>query len=274
MKQNLRDGGRPRAKKALGQNFLINPGIAPKMIAESGLESGYGVLEIGPGLGALTVELAKRAKKVLAVELDRDVIPQLRSNLEGFDNVEIVQGDVLELPLDQLLEQHLPGMPRAVFGNLPYYITSPIIMRLLEERLPVEFITVMVQREAARRLAAPERSREAGAVTLAVRYYSEPRVLFDVSPGSFYPAPKVTSSVLSLRVLPQPPVAPKSPERMFSVIKAAFSQRRKTLLNSLSASLPAERDRVSAALEAAGIPSGARPEQLGLREFAALSELI
>lgn len=265
---------KPKAKKALGQNFLINPGIAPKMIEESGLTEEYGVLEIGPGLGALTKELCPSAKKVVAIELDKDVIPELTATLAPYDNYEIIMGDVMELDLREIIETRFAGMPVAVFGNLPYYITSPIIMRLLEERLPVEFITVMVQKEAARRLAAPEGTRDAGAVTLAVHYYSDPKVLFDVSPGSFYPAPKVTSSVLTLRVKGEAPVRPKDEKRFFETIKAAFSQRRKTVLNSVAAGLGMDKALVASAMERAGVDPGARAETLKLSDFAALSDEI
>ncbi|MBR2592350.1 MAG: ribosomal RNA small subunit methyltransferase A [Oscillospiraceae bacterium] len=264
----------PKPKKALGQNFLVNPGIAPKMIEASGLTQDYGVLEIGPGLGALTKELAPRAKKVVAIELDGDVIPKLQEAVASWSNVEIIRGDVMELPVREIMQEHFGGMPTAVFGNLPYYITSPIIMRLLTEEVPAEFITVMVQKEAAQRLAAAEGSRDCGAVSLAVRYYAEPEILFDVQPGSFYPRPKVTSSVMKLVLRKHPPVDVKDTDRLFSMIRAAFSQRRKTLQNSVSSALGIGKDEVRDALRACGIPENVRPEELGLRDYAALSDSL
>lgn len=263
-----------KPKKSLGQNFLINPSIPVKMVEAGGIDGEFGVLEIGPGLGALTSELAKRAAKVVAVELDSSLLPRLRENLRGFKNVSIIEGDALKLPLADIIEEQFGGLRRAVFGNLPYYITSPLVMKLLEERTPAEFVEVMVQKEAAIRLAAPEGSRECGAVTLAVRYYAEPEILFDVSPGSFFPAPKVTSSVVRFRLRDKPPVTPADEQRMFAVIRAAFSQRRKTAVNAVTSGLSMEKKEVTDAFAAAGIDLTARAERITLREYAALSALL
>ncbi len=263
-----------RAKKQLGQNFIVNPGICPKFAECCGIDDSFGVLEIGPGLGALTRELAKRAKKVLAVELDRELIPALRENLEGFSNVEIIEGDIMSVDVRALIESRFFGLRAAVAGNLPYYITSPVVMKLLEERLPVEFIAAMVQKEAAQRLCAPEGSRESGAVTLAVRYYSEPEMLFDVSAGSFFPRPSVTSTVIKLSVRDTPPVTPRSEKNMFKLIRAAFSQRRKTAVNAVSAALGLEKSDVCAAFSSASLPADIRPERMTLRDFAALSDAL
>ena len=184
--------------KGLGQNFIVNPGVCPKIVEASGIDGTYGVLEIGPGIGVLTKELALRARRVVAIELDARLPALLAETLAGFSNVRIVQGDALKLDLAALIRQEFPGMKVAVCANLPYYITSPLVMKLLEDRLPLQHITVMVQREAAQRLAALPGTRGAGAVSYAVHYYACPQVLFSVQPGSFYPPPKVTSAVLRL----------------------------------------------------------------------------
>ncbi|MEA4912141.1 MAG: 16S rRNA (adenine(1518)-N(6)/adenine(1519)-N(6))-dimethyltransferase RsmA [Oscillospiraceae bacterium] len=263
-----------RPKKALGQNFLVNDGVCEKIADAVVGDGNCGVLEIGPGLGALTKKLAPRARKLVAVELDADILPKLRENLAGFDNVEIVNADVLSVDLQALIREHFAGMPVRAAGNLPYYITSPIVMALLESRLPLEEIVVMVQKEAAQRLCAKEGARECGAVTLAVRYYAEPQMLFDVSPGSFYPAPKVTSSVLRLRVRKQPLVTPRDERRMFAVIKAAFSMRRKTVLNAVAGGLSLDKETLAAAMARAGVDPGARAERLTLADYSSLSDEI
>ncbi len=260
-------------KKLFGQNFLVNQGVCAKIADACVPEPGWGVVEIGPGLGALTKELAKRAKRVVAVEIDTALVPLLQKNLAEFDNVEIVCADALKTDLHALLRERLGGLRVTAAGNLPYYITSPILMSVLESRLPVEQIVAMVQKEAAVRLCAGEGSRESGAVTLAVRYYSEPSLLFDVSQGSFYPPPKVTSSVIRLRVRPHE-AAPADEAWMFSVIRAAFSQRRKTAANAISAGLGLDKAAVAAGIEAVGLNAAARPERMTLRDFAALSDRL
>ena len=190
--------------KGFGQNFIINPGVCPRIAESAGIGPDWGVLEIGPGIGVLTEQLAKRAARVVSVEIDRRLFPLLAETLAGYDNIRIVEGDVLKVDLKGLIAREFAGRPVAVCANLPYYITSPILMRLLEERLPVENITVMVQREAAQRLCAPPGTRQAGAISYAVAYYARPRQLFTVQPGSFYPAPKVTSAVIRLDVRKTP----------------------------------------------------------------------
>ena len=184
--------------KQFGQNFIVNPGVCPKIVEASGIDESFGVIEIGPGVGVLTKELAKRAKKVVAVEVDERLPAILTETLAEFPNVRVVLGDVLKTDLAALIRDEFPGLRVAVCANLPYYITSPIVMKLLEDKLPIEHITVMVQHEAAQRLCAEPGTREAGAVTYAVHYYAQPKLLFTVSPGSFYPAPKVTSAVIRL----------------------------------------------------------------------------
>lgn len=260
--------------KSLGQNFLINPTVCPRMADACGADCDTGVLEIGAGIGVLTAELAKRAKKVVSLELDTRLIPVLAETLGEFSNVEVLNADVLKLDLNKLIDDCFQGMHVAVCANLPYYITSPVIMALLESRIPVDAVTVMVQKEAAARLCAPVGSRDAGAVTVAVNYYAQAEKLFDVSAGSFMPAPKVDSSVIRLNIRKEPPVEVSDEKFFFRVIKAAFGQRRKTASNSLSAGLGIPKDKVSAAIAAAGFEPSVRAESLTMQELARLSECL
>lgn len=254
--------------KALGQNFLINPSVCPKMAKESGAAKGVGVIEVGPGIGVLTNELAKLADKVAAIELDKRLLPVLDETLKDFDNVKVINDDILKVDLKKLIEEEFSGMETVVCANLPYYITSPVIMRLLEERLPVKAITVMVQKEAAMRICAPAGTRSAGAVTIAVRYYSEPKLLFNVSAGSFMPAPKVDSSVIRLDIRDEPKIIVKDEKNFFKIVKAAFGQRRKTLTNSLCAGLGLPKDKIINSLNKAEVPLNYRAEQLTMEQFA------
>lgn len=260
--------------KSLGQNFLINPTVCPRMAEACGADENTGVIEIGAGIGVLTAELAKRAKKVVSIELDTRLIPVLAQTLSDFDNVEVINADVLKTDLHALIKEHFGDMRVVVCANLPYYITSPVIMALLESRIPISAITVMVQKEAAARLCAPVGSRDAGAVTVAVNYYAEAKRLFDVSAGSFMPAPKVDSSVIRLDIRPEPAVELSDEKFFFKVIKAAFGQRRKTASNSLSAGLGIPKDRINAAISAAGFPPAVRAESLDMQALATLSESI
>ena len=256
--------------KALGQNFLVNPSVCPRMAEYAGAGAGVGVIEIGPGIGVLTNELCQLADKVVAVELDKRLLPVLDETLAEYDNVKIVNADVLELDLKQLIEEEFAGTEVVVCANLPYYITSPVIMKLLEERLPVKAITVMVQKEAAQRICAKVGVRMCGAVTVAVNYYAEPELLFHVSAGSFMPAPKVDSAVIRLNVREKPPVDADK-EKFFAVVKASFGQRRKVIANSLSAGLGMGKEKVLAILERAGVPQNTRAEALRLEDFAAIA---
>lgn len=292
--------------KALGQNFLINPSVCPRM-ADAAVESvkvthrtqtsgsgnetippsssktnpppftkgrrRVGVIEIGPGIGVLTRELLQRADKVVAVELDKRLLPVLDETLGEFDNLKVVNADVLELDLHRLIEEEFDGMEVVVCANLPYYITSPVIMKLLEDRLPISTITVMVQKEAAVRLCAQPGTRDSSAITAAVRYYCDPELLFHVSAGSFMPAPKVDSAVIQL-VLHEPAVHPKNEKTFFAVIKGAFAQRRKTVLNSLSSSLSLDKNTVRDILRSAGVDENARAERLTLEHFSAVSDAV
>ena len=292
--------------KALGQNFLINPSVCPRM-ADAAVESvkvthrtqtsgsgnktippsssltnpppftkgryRVGVIEIGPGIGVLTRELLQRADKVVAVELDKRLLPVLDETLGEFDNLKVINADVLELDLHRLIEEEFDGMEVVVCANLPYYITSPVIMKLLEDKLPISTITVMVQKEAAVRLCAQPGTRDSSAITAAVRYYCDPELLFYVSAGSFMPAPKVDSAVIQL-VLHEPAVHPKNEKTFFAVIKAAFAQRRKTVLNSLSSSLSLDKNTVRDILRSAGVDENARAERLTLKHFSAVSDAV
>ena len=254
--------------KALGQNFLINPSVCPRIAEMGGAQPGYGVLEIGLGIGVLTAELCKRADKVVGIEIDRRLLPILEETVGEFSNLKIVNADVLKVDLKRILAEEFAGLETAVCANLPYYITSPIIMNLLEQKLPIRSITVMVQKEAAQRICALPGSREVGAVSIAVRYYSQPRVLFSVSRGSFLPSPDVDSCVIRLDIRREPPVSLADEKQFFRVVRGAFSQRRKTLSNCLSSSLSLPKAEVNALLERAGVPSAARAEQLTLQQFA------
>ena len=260
--------------KGFGQNFIVNPGVCPKMVQAAGIDGSFGVLEVGPGIGVLTKELCLRAAKVVSVEVDERLAPILGETMADFPNFRLVMGDVLKTDLAALIAREFAGLRVAVCANLPYYITSPIVMKLLEERLPLAHITVMVQKEAAQRLCAQPGTRAAGAVSYAVHYYAQPQVLFTVQPGSFYPPPKVTSAVIQLRLHAQPPVAPHSEADMFRTVRAAFSQRRKTAANAVSAGLELDKARVAAAMESAGLAPTARPEQLTLADYAALSDAL
>ncbi|MDD3192842.1 MAG: 16S rRNA (adenine(1518)-N(6)/adenine(1519)-N(6))-dimethyltransferase RsmA [Oscillospiraceae bacterium] len=260
--------------KKLGQNFIINPSVCPRIAQMGGAGPDAGVLEVGPGLGVLTWELAARAKKVVAIELDERLLPVLGETLAEFDNVTVLQGDVLKIDLAALIQREFSGMEVVVCANLPYYITSPILMGLLEARLPVRSITVMVQKEAAARICAEPGSKNAGALSAAVHYYAQPQVLFSVSRGSFMPAPEVDSSVIRLDVRPHPAVSPQDETLFFKVIRAGFSQRRKTLANSLSSGLALPKEQAIAALAGAQIRPNARAEELTLEDFCRLASQI
>lgn len=260
--------------KALGQNFIVNPSVCPRMADESGIDSESGVIEIGAGIGVLTAELAKRAKKVVCIELDSKLLPILDETLADFDNIEIINADVLKTDLAALIEEKFGGMPVYVCANLPYYITSPVIMTLLESRLPLKAVTVMVQREAAQRLCAPVGSRLSGAVTVAVDYYAEARKLFDVSAGSFMPAPKVDSSVIRLDIREKPGIEVSDEKLLFSMVHAAFSQRRKTASNSISSGTGIPKAVVAEAIERCGFPPPVRAESMTAEQLAALCEAL
>ena len=258
--------------KALGQNFIINPGVCPRIAEEGGAGEGVGVLEVGAGIGVLTAELAKRASKVVCVELDTRLLPVLDETLGEFDNVKIINGDILKVGLHRILEDEFGNMPVVVCANLPYYITSPVIMRLLESRLRIDSVTVMVQKEAAVRLCADVGSRDSGAVTVAVNYYAEAQKLFDVSRGSFMPSPNVDSAVIRLDILKNPPIEVSDEKFFFSMVKAAFSQRRKTASNGISAGMGISKPTVIEAIEAADLSPTVRAEALTMEQLGRLCE--
>lgn len=258
--------------KSLGQNFIVNPSVCPRIAEEGGASTGTGVIEIGTGVGVLTAELAKRADKVVAIEIDDRLIPVLSETLSDFDNVKIINEDVLKVDLNKVIEEEFSGMDVYVCANLPYYITSPIIMSLLESRLNIKAITVMVQKEAATRLTAELGTRDVGAVTVAVRYYSEPRLLFNVSRGSFMPSPNVDSAVIRLDIKNEQKV--NDEKHFFKVVRAAFSQRRKTLSNSLSSGLSMDKKVITEAIKSAGLPESVRPEQLSMEDFINIAESV
>ena len=260
--------------KSLGQNFLINPSVCPRMAEYGGAEKGVGVIEVGPGIGVLTCELAKRADKVVSVELDKRLLPVLDETLSEFDNIKIVNDDILKIDLKKLIAEEFGGMEVVVCANLPYYITSPVIMKLLEDKLPIKALTVMVQKEAAQRICADVGTRQSGAVTVAVNYYAKPSMLFGVSAGSFMPAPKVDSAVIRLDILSEPEIKVDNEKLFFKVVKSAFAQRRKTLPNSLSSGLSLTKAQVVTSLEKAKIPQNYRAEQLSMQQLANLSNSL
>ena len=259
-------------KKQLGQNFLINQGVIEKIVNCGDITEEVGILEIGAGKGALTKELAKYAKKVVAIEIDREYIPLLNETFKDSSNVTILHGDILTLDLENLMKEQFNGLEVVVYGNLPYYITSSIIMKLLESRIAFKSLIVMVQKETAVRFTSKEGSRLTGAVTMAIRYFSEPHYLFDVSPGSFYPKPKVYSALVRFDILKEPSVKPTDEVLMFQVIKAAYMQRRKTAINAITSSLPIDKEELTKIFLELNIDLLIRAEQLTLKDYAAISD--
>ena len=261
-------------KKSLGQNFLIDPDVCPAMAAAA-CDKDTGVIEIGPGIGVLTAELSKTAKRVVAVELDERLKKILPLTLADCKNAEIIYGDIMKMDIKKLIAEKFSDCAKiAVCANLPYYITSPIVMGLLESRLPADNITVMVQKEAAERLCAEVGTRDAGAVSVAVSYYSEPEILFEVPRTCFMPSPKVDSAVIKLKIREKPPVSVNSEEHFFKLVKACFAQRRKTLVNTVSNTTGTEKEAIKKALESLALPETVRSEQLSLNNLAELSNLI
>ena len=260
--------------KSMGQNFLIADWV-PRDIAEAaGLDEGCGVLEIGPGIGPLTVQLAQRAGRVAAIELDRALLPILAETLAGYPNAQVIPGDVMKLDLAALAAEQFPGMAVKACANLPYNITTPVITKLLEAGC-FQSITVMIQREVARRICAEPDSADRGAFSLFCQYHAQCEQLFDVGPECFLPAPKVTSSVIRLIPRSQPPVD-ADPEALFRLVKAAFAQRRKTLLNALSAAYGSRlsKDELRQAILDCGLPETVRGERLSLEEFSHLANIL
>ena len=261
-------------KKSLGQNFLIDPTVCPKM-AESSANKNTGVLEIGPGVGVLTRELSQVAKRVVAIELDERLKKILPKTLGDLGNVEVIFGDAMKLDLQQIIKEKFSDCESvSVCANLPYYITSPIIMMLLESRLPITNITVMVQKEAAQRLCAKVGSRESGAVTVAVNYYANAEILFTVDRDCFMPPPNVDSAVIRLNIRTEPPIKVTDEKKFFNLVKSAFAQRRKTLVNTVSNTTGVSKDALRKALYQLNIKETVRGEELTMEQLAGISELI
>lgn len=258
--------------KGLGQNFLINPDVCPRIAEMGNAREGYGILEIGTGIGVLTKELALRADKVSAVEIDTRLMPVLDETLKEFNNIKIYNEDVMKADLQQIIADDFAGLNVAVCANLPYYITSPVIMLLLESRLPIDSITVMVQKEAAQRLCAKVGSRESGAITVGVNYYGTVKQLFGVSRGSFMPSPNVDSAVIRIDIERKQRLSEDEEKFFFRMVKAGFSQRRKTLANSLCSMLGIAKNDVYSALSGLGISESVRIEALTMEQLMALAK--
>ena len=253
--------------KGLGQNFLINPDICPKIAEMGNANSEYGIIEIGTGFGTLTEKKKKRARKVVAVEIDSRLLPILDETLEEFDNIKIINMDVMKCDLNNIIKEEFDGMNVAVCANLPYYITSPIIMMLLENNLPIDSITVMVQKEAAQRLCAKVGSRESGAITVGVNYYGTVKKLFDVSRGSFMPAPNVDSAVIRIDLNKDNKLDSETEKLFFKIVKCGFSQRRKTLVNSLTNQMKISKEIVLSSYADNNIKQAVRIEELSMNEL-------
>ncbi|MCH5197594.1 MAG: 16S rRNA (adenine(1518)-N(6)/adenine(1519)-N(6))-dimethyltransferase RsmA [Oscillospiraceae bacterium] len=261
--------------KSLGQNFITDPGVCPKMAELAGIGENDGVIEIGPGVGVLTVELAKRAEKVVSIELDTRLFPVLAKTLSEKTNVFVENADILKTDLRELIKKYFREDQKIhVCANLPYYITSPIIIYLLESGIRFSSLTLMVQKEAGERITAKLGQREAGALTAAVQYKTEANKLFDVKSSSFTPPPKVNSSVIKLTFREKPPVEIESEEKFFRTVKAVFAHRRKTAVNSLSAETGISKEKITSALASLGFPPTVRAEEIDIEKMAQLSKLI
>ena len=263
-------------QKKFGQNFLIDTHVLDKIIQSANITEDDMVLEIGPGIGTMTQYLAQAAGKVIAVEIDKNLIPILGETLAEYDNVTVINEDILKLDVNRLVEEENAGKPIKVVANLPYYITTPIIMGLFESHVPLQSITVMVQKEVADRMQVGPGSKDYGALSLAVQYYAKPYIAANVPPNCFIPRPGVGSAVIRLTRYEEPPVTVKDESLMFKLIRASFNQRRKTLQNGIANSpeLPYSKAQVEKALEKMGLAANVRGESLTLAEFAKLSDII
>ncbi|MBE6010654.1 MAG: 16S rRNA (adenine(1518)-N(6)/adenine(1519)-N(6))-dimethyltransferase RsmA [Lachnospiraceae bacterium] len=263
-------------QKKYGQNFLIDERVLEDIVDAAGISEDDYVLEIGPGIGTMTQYLAYHARGVAAVEIDRMLIPILEDTLQGYPNVDIIHNDILKTDIAELVEEKNGGQPIKVVANLPYYITTPIILALFESGIPAESITIMVQKEVADRMQTGPGSKDYGALSLAVQYYAKPEIITEVSPASFLPQPKVGSAVIRLTRHEQPPVDVKDEKLMFRIIRASFNQRRKTLANGLknAGNLHFSKEEIEEAITALGKPLTIRGETLSLEEFAALANLL
>ena len=262
-------------QKKFGQNFLIDAHVLDKIILVAGVTKEDVVLEIGPGIGTMTQYLAEAAKEVIAVEIDKMLIPILQDTLKDYDNVTLVNDDILKVDIESLIKDKNDGRPVKVVANLPYYITTPIIMGLFENHVPLENITVMVQKEVAQRMQAAPGTKDYGALSLAVQYYAETYIAANVPPNCFIPRPNVGSAVIRLTRWEEAPVSVQDEKFMFSIIRASFNQRRKTLQNSLvNGGIDVTKEQVADALEQMGLSAGIRGETLSLEQFARLSNLL
>ena len=263
-------------QKKFGQNFLIDTHVLDKIIRESGVTKEDCVIEIGPGIGTMTQYLCENAREVVAIEIDKNLIPILQDTLSAYDNVTVINEDVLKVDIKKLAEEKNGGRPVKVVANLPYYITTPIIMGLFESHVPIDSITIMVQKEVADRMQEGPGSKEYGALSLAVQYYAKPEIVAIVPPNCFMPRPNVGSAVIRLTCHEKPPVEVKDESFMFNIIRASFNQRRKTLVNGLgnAAFLPVTKEQVAEALEKMELSPTIRGEALSLEQFAELSNLL
>ena len=263
-------------QKKYGQNFLIDTNILEKIISSAEITKDDCVLEIGPGIGTMTQYLAESAREVVAVEIDKFLIPILEDTLSGYDNITIINDDILKVNINKIVEEKNNGKPIKVVANLPYYITTPIIMGLFESNVPLKSITIMVQKEVADRMQVGPGTKDYGALSLAVQFYSKPEVVANVAPGCFIPRPNVGSSVIRLTRYEKPPVQPKNEKYMFSLIRASFNQRRKTLMNGLTnaSNLNLIKADVVEAIEKMGLSPTIRGEALTLEQFAKLSDIL
>ncbi|MCR4904383.1 MAG: 16S rRNA (adenine(1518)-N(6)/adenine(1519)-N(6))-dimethyltransferase RsmA [Butyrivibrio sp.] len=261
-------------QKKFGQNFLIDSNVLEGIVEASGITKDDCVLEIGPGIGTMTQYLAENAREVVSIEIDKALIPILKDTLSEYNNVTIINNDVLKTDIEEIVREHNGGKPVKVVANLPYYITTPIIMRLFEEHLPIDSITVMVQKEVADRMETGPGSKDYGALSLAVQYYAKPSTVMVVPPSSFIPQPGVSSEIIHLECYKELPVTASDEELMFRIIRAAFNQRRKTMLNSVSSLGEFSKADIQSALEKMGLSSTVRGEALSLEEFAAFSDLL
>ncbi len=267
-------------QKKFGQNFLIDTHVLDKIIGAANITKDDFVLEIGPGIGTMTQYLCENARQVVAIEIDKNLIPILEDTLSEYDNVEVINDDVLKVDLEKLAAEKNGGKPIKVVANLPYYITTPIIMGLFEKKVPLESITIMVQKEVADRMQVGPGTKDYGALSLAVQYYAKPQIVANVPPNCFIPRPNVGSAVIKLTRYEEPPVKVENEELMFALIRASFNQRRKTMMNSLSNGLAGisgkqySKEQLQNALTEAGLPLTIRGEALTLEQFANLSNIL
>lgn len=263
-------------QKKFGQNFLIDANIVEKIVRDAGVTKDDFVLEIGPGIGTMTQYLCESAREVVAVEIDTKLIPILKDTLGAYDNVSVINEDILKVDIKKLAEERNGGRPIKVVANLPYYITTPIIMGLFESHVPIDSITIMVQKEVADRMQVGPGTKDYGALSLAVQYYAKPQILINVPPTCFMPKPNVGSAVIKLQRYENPPVTVQNEKLMFDIIRASFNQRRKTLQNGLNnaPNINYSKEQIVSAIEKLGVPATVRGEALTLEQFAKLSDIL